>query len=51
MFQDSELEGPDDRVVCLDLQKQVGERPVLDLENKLVKTAGASMVSCASCRG
>ena len=36
MFPDSELEGPNDRVVRLHLQKQVGERPVLDLEIKLM---------------
>ena len=36
MFQDSKLQGPDDGVVGLHLEKQVGERPVLDLEIKLV---------------
>src|SRR5262245_48249035 len=36
MFQDSELKGADDGVVCFHLQKKVGEHPVLDLENKLV---------------
>src|SRR5215472_5058110 len=45
MLPDSELERPNDRVVRFHLQKQVGERPIFDLE---IKPGMLNMVDSSS---